>query len=289
MIPRRPLPALAEGISTLAEVNGSTEFSFSQADFERVRSLLRQHTGISLSEAKRSMVYSRLARRLRATGVNSFQAYLERLRTGAGEWEHFVNALTTNLTYFYRESHHFQILAAHLKQAARPGKTVQIWCAAASTGEECWTLAMTAAEALGSLSPPVQIIGTDLDTNVLDQARKGVYSEEQIAKVPQAQVRRYFVQTSPGVYSVRPELRALVSFRPLNLLDPTWGVRGPFDAVFCRNVLIYFERETQLQVVSRMAPLMQPDGLLFVGHSENFSHGQNAFMLQGKTVYARVS
>lgn len=271
----------------LGDSTGATEFTFSSTDFERVRTLLRQHTGISLSEAKRSMVYSRLARRLRATGVTSFQAYLEPLRTGSAEWEHFVNALTTNLTYFYREAHHFQILADYLKRRARPGHTLQIWCSAASTGEEPWTIALTAAEAFSSLTPPVQIIATDLDTNVLDLARKGIYREDQISKVPEAQVRRYFVQTSPGVYSVRPELRALVSFRQLNLLDPTWPLRGPFDAVFCRNVLIYFDRATQLQVVARMAPLMSPESLLFVGHSENFSHGQQAFTLQGKTVYVR--
>lgn len=270
------------------DATGATEFTFSSTDFDKVRTLLRQHTGISLSEAKRSMVYSRLARRLRATGVTSFQAYLGPLHTGSAEWEHFVNALTTNLTYFYRESHHFQILADYLKGRARAGRTLQIWCSAASTGEEAWTIALTAAEAFGSLTPPVQILATDLDTHVLEQARRGIYREDQIAKVPEAQVRRYFVQTSPCTYGVRAELRALVTFRQLNLLDARWPLRGPFDALFCRNVLIYFDRATQLSVVARMAPLMPVDALLFVGHSENFSHGQQAFTLQGKTVYARA-
>jgi chemotaxis protein methyltransferase CheR len=288
VIPRSPTSTLVQGLAALGESAGATEFAFDTADFDKVRLLLKQHTGISLSEAKRSMVYSRLARRLRATGASTFRAYLDALRSGSPEWEQFVNALTTNLTYFYRESHHFQMLADYFKQRARPGQTLQIWCAAASTGEEVWTIALTAAESFGTLTPPIQIIATDLDTHVLDQARKGVYREDQIAKVPEAQVRRYFVQGPPGTYTVRPELRALVTFRQLNLLDPVWSVRGPFDAIFCRNVLIYFDRVTQLKVVSRMAPLMPPDALLFVGHSENFSHGQQAFVLQGKTVYARA-
>jgi len=266
-----------------------TEFAFSGQDFDRIRTLLRQHTGISLSDAKRSMVYSRLARRLRATGRPSFSAYLEGLRAGAPEWEYFVNALTTNLTYFYRESHHFQILAAYLKRLAaeRPGQTLQLWCAAASTGEEAWTLAITAAEVFGSLAPPVRILATDLDTHVLASARQAVYRRDQLAKVPEQQVRRYFTGEAGGLYGVRPELRALVNFRQLNLLDPMWPVRGPLDTVFCRNVLIYFDRPTQLRVVERMAGLMPPGALLFVGHSESFSQGQQRFVLQGRTVYVR--
>jgi len=279
------LPAAVGAADPLA----GTEFAFNSQDFDRIRTLLRQHTGISLSEAKRSMVYSRLARRLRATGRPSFSAYLEGLRAGAPEWEYFVNALTTNLTYFYRESHHFQILAAHLKRQAaqRPGQTLQVWCAAASTGEEAWTIAITAAEAFGSLAPPVRVLATDLDTQVLASARQGIYRREQLAKVPDAQARRYFCDEADGRYGVRPELRALVNFRPLNLLDPVWPVRGPLDAVFCRNVLIYFDRSTQLQVVERMAGLMPSGALLFVGHSESFSQGQQRFVLQGRTVYVR--
>ncbi|GAA4327797.1 chemotaxis protein methyltransferase [Pigmentiphaga soli] len=263
------------------------EFAFHGEDFERVRALLKQHTGISLSEAKRSMVYSRLARRLRANGVTSFRAYLDALRHGKPEWEHFVNALTTNLTYFYREAHHFQILAEHFKRRARPGEVLQVWCAAASTGEEAWTIALTAAETFATLAPPVHILATDLDTSVIDTARRGVYRGEQVARIPEGPLRRHFVHEAPDLYRVRPELRALVTFRQLNLLGADWAVRGPLDAVFCRNVLIYFDRATQLQVVERMAPLLRPGGLLFVGHSEHFSHGQRVFSLQGKTVYVR--
>ncbi|WP_369824688.1 protein-glutamate O-methyltransferase CheR [Pigmentiphaga sp. NML080357] len=282
---------MADGAPGMADSLAGTEFAFSSQDFDQIRTLLRQHTGISLSDAKRSMVYSRLARRLRATGRSSFSAYLEGLRTSAPEWEFFVNALTTNLTYFYRESHHFPILADYLKRKAaeRGGQTLQLWCAAASTGEEAWTLAMTAAEAFNSLAPPVRILATDLDTQVLATARQGLYRRDQLAKIPEAQIRRYFCEESEGQYRVRPELRALVGFRQLNLLDPAWAVHGPLDAVFCRNVLIYFDRATQLKVVERMASLMPAGALLFVGHSENFSQGQQNFVLQGRTVYARCS
>ncbi len=281
---------MADGAPGMSDTLVGTEFAFSNQDFDRIRTLLRQHTGISLSDAKRSMVYSRLARRLRATGRSSFSAYLEGLRAGAPEWEYFVNALTTNLTYFYRENHHFPILAAHLKRRAAEnnGQPLQVWCAAASSGEEAWTLAITAAEAFSSLAPPVRILATDLDTQVLSVARQGAYRSDQLVRVPDEQVRRYFRPQGDGLYGVRPELRALVSFRQQNLLDPVWRVRGPLDAVFCRNVLIYFDRPTQLNVIERMASLMPPGALLFVGHSESFSQGQHKFQLQGRTVYARV-
>ncbi len=281
-------PAWGGGQSEMAASILGTEFAFNGDDFDRVRTLLRQHTGISLSEAKRSMVYSRLARRLRVTGMSSFRDYLAVLKLNSPEWEQFVNALTTNLTYFYRESHHFQILADFLKQCSAPGRTQQVWCAAASTGEEAWTIALTAIEAFGSLTPPVRIVATDIDTQVLEVARQGIYRKEQISKIPEALVRRYFVAQNTELYRVRPEVQALVSFRQLNLLAASWPLQGPFDAIFCRNVLIYFDRVTQLKVVERMARLSRPGTRLFVGHSESFSQGQQAFELQGRTVYVRV-
>ncbi len=266
---------------------GSNEFPFDAQDFEQVRTLLKQHTGISLSDSKRGMVYSRLTRRLRATGHRNFRDYLQGLRVASPEWEHFVNALTTNLTYFYREGHHFETLGTLLRTRAKPGTTLRIWCSAASTGEEPWTIAITAAEALGSMSPAVEILATDLDTGVLETARRATYNAETVSKVPEAQVKRYFVRDASGNFTVRPELRSLVTFRQLNLLDATWAARGPFDAIFCRNVLIYFDRETQLKVVSRFAPLLAQGGALFVGHSENFAHGQRSLKLTGRTVYVR--
>lgn len=285
---RNQFPAASLHAATTTPIVGvPSEFAFELQDFELIRTLLKQHTGIALSDSKRGMVYSRLARRLRATGQRNFRDYLHGLRQGTAEWEQFVNALTTNLTYFYRESHHFDILATLLRARAKPGVKLRIWCAAASTGEEPWTIALTAAEVFATLNPPVEILATDLDTGVLATARKAVYNAEVISKVPDVQVRRYFIRDAAGDFTVRPELRGLVTFKQQNLLDPNWQAKGAFDAIFCRNVLIYFDRETQLQMVARFAPLLAPGGALFVGHSENFAHGQRALRLTGRTVYVR--
>lgn len=262
-------------------------FEFTPRDFARVRELIYRQAGISLSESKQEMVYSRLARRLRARNMNSFEEYLDALERGsdADEWQAFTNALTTNLTAFFREAHHFPILAAHLKQAKAP---LSIWCSAASTGEEPYTLAMTACEAFGSLNPPVSIVATDIDTNVLETAANGVYPIERVDKMPQDRLKRFFQRGKgdrSGYVRVRSELRQLITFQPLNLLAPAWPVKGPFDAIFCRNVMIYFDKPTQAKILERFVPLMKPDALLFAGHSENFMYASQAFKLRGKTVY----
>ena len=233
------------------------------------------------------MVYSRLARRLRATGATSFARYLEALERDArsSEWEGFVNALTTNLTSFYREAHHFPLLAEHAKGRER----LSVWCAASSTGEEPWSIAMTLCEAYGTLAPPVQVAATDIDTDVLATAVEGVYPAERLQGMDAALVRRYFMKgrgARAGQVRVRPELRALLAFRQLNLLGGDWPVSGPFDAIFCRNVMIYFDKPTQARILARMVRLMKPDGLLFAGHSENFSYACDELQSRGKTVYA---
>ncbi|WP_153109443.1 CheR family methyltransferase [Propionivibrio limicola] len=262
------------------------------ADFERVRKLIYEHAGISLSVAKQDMVYSRLARRLRETGKRSFGEYLALLERGdKSEWEKFVNSLTTNLTSFFREPHHFPILADHLKKMqGRP--SIKIWCCASSTGEEPYSIAMTAVEAFNTFTPPVTIVATDLDTNVLATAAKGVYSKERIDKLSPERLSRFFVRSGAGpdgVFAVRPELRRLVTFQRLNLLEASWFVRGPIDALFCRNVMIYFDKPTQHKILKRFAPLMSEDGLLFAGHSESFLHAADLFRSLGKTVYAPVA
>lgn len=287
--PRSPLPTRSPApLGSLPPDPVESEFPLTADDFARVRQLIRDYSGIALSEAKRGLVYSRLARRLRATGKPSFAAYLKDLAKGSPEWEHFVNALTTNLTYFYREPHHFPVLADHLRKlaAARPGQTLSIWCSAASTGEEPWTLALTAMEALGN-RVPVKILATDIDTQVLVTAQKAHYRSEQLQKVPPDLLRKWFRPVKPDIQEPAPELRQMITFRQLNLLDPTWSARGPFDVIFCRNVLIYFDRDVQHKIVSRFATLMPQGGLLFVGHSENFSQVQAGFRLLGKTVYER--
>lgn len=265
------------------------EFEFSDADFERVRKLIYAHAGITLSPIKRDMVYSRLARRLRATGTKSFSDYLALVERGGGpEWESFVNALTTNLTSFFREPHHFPVLADYLRK--QQGRPIKIWCSAASTGEEPYSIAMTVVEALG-VNAPVSIIASDLDTNVLSVAKSGVYAAERLARMPAEKVARFFLPADPGgkdSYVVRPELRRMVSFERINLLAPDWAVRGPLDVIFCRNVMIYFDKQTQYKILSRFAPLLQSDGLLFSGHSESFLHAADLFRSLGKTVYALV-
>ena len=264
------------------------EFEMSTRDFERVCLLIRRRAGISLNSSKRTMVYSRLARRLRATGKASFGEYLDWLESaGGGEWQDFVNALTTNLTSFFREAHHFPVLEDYLRKL-RGKDRINIWCCAASTGEEPYTIAISAMEAFASLDPPVRILATDIDTNVLETARAGAYRDETIDKLSPDIVRKYFLRgngANAGHVRIRPEVAALVSFRPLNLLEAQWPLRTGFDAIFCRNVMIYFDKETQFSILRRFAPLLAPGGLLFVGHSENFSQARDSFHLLGKTVY----
>ncbi|WNL38833.1 CheR family methyltransferase [Halomonas sp. PAMB 3232] len=260
------------------------------ADFLRVRELIYQRAGIVLAEHKREMVYSRLARRLRHHGLTRFTDYLTRLerQPDASEWEAFTNALTTNLTAFFREAHHFPLLAQHLKDRTGP---VTIWCAAASTGEEPYSIAMTLLEVLGSRVSNAKVIATDIDTDALAKARAGIYPQEQVRKLDEARVKRFFQKgtgSHEGLARVRPEVAALVEFQPLNLLAPSWSVKGPFDAIFCRNIMIYFDKETQSRILARFAPVMKSDGLLFAGHSENFSYISDAFKLRGQTVYTRA-
>jgi chemotaxis protein methyltransferase CheR len=263
----------------------------SQADFERVRSMIHRHAGIALNPSKKTMVYSRLSRRLRVLGQADFAGYLDALeRSGheQPEWQEFVNALTTNLTSFFREAHHFPVLAQHLRQRAAQAP-LQIWCCAASTGEEPYTLAMTALDAFDDpAAPSVSILATDIDTAVLERARRGVYPIDAVAKLDPGVLRRHFLRgcgASQGLVRVRPQLGSMITFRQLNLLQPRWPMDTRFDAIFCRNVMIYFDKATQRQLLQRLAQRLKPGGLLFAGHSENFTHARELFELQGKTVY----
>ncbi|MCB5183807.1 chemotaxis protein CheR [Methylobacillus gramineus] len=272
---------------TSVKSGAGKEFDFTAEDFSRVRKMIYQVAGISLAESKHEMVYSRLARRLRATGISNFQRYLDQLEaTGdAEEWEAFTNALTTNLTSFFRENHHFPILTEHIRKTSQP---ISIWCCASSTGEEPYSLAITVCEAFGTLKPPVEIVATDIDTNVLATAASGVYPYDRIEKLPIEQKKKFFLKgtgAQQGFVRVRDDLRKLITFKPLNLLANSWPVTGPFDAIFCRNVMIYFDKPTQSTILKKFAPLMKPDGLLFAGHSENFLYATDAFRLRGKTVY----
>ncbi|MFZ6845225.1 CheR family methyltransferase [Undibacterium sp. RuTC16W] len=267
------------------------EFDFDEKDFNRVRGLIYQKAGISLADSKQEMVYSRLARRLRATGINSFSVYLDQLQKepSGDEWEAFTNALTTNLTSFFREEHHFPLLAEHVKKRKDP---INVWCSASSTGEEPYSIAMTLCEAFGSLKPPAHIIATDIDTNVLSTASRGVYNIDRLDKMSPERAKKFFLKgkgAQDGMVRVRQELRDLITFKQLNLLADSWPVSGEFDAIFCRNVMIYFDKPTQGKILKKFVPLIKPDGLLFAGHSENFLYVSDDFKLRGKTVYELAS
>ncbi|MCS6944906.1 MAG: CheR family methyltransferase [Sutterellaceae bacterium] len=285
-----------EALAALAEP--VRDFVFTAADFERVRRLIYAWAGISLNDSKQNMVYSRLARRLRATGIDSFRTYLDRLESdrafAASERQNFVNALTTNLTAFFREAHHFPVLAEFLRQHASAGE-LRLWSAAASTGEEPYSIAMTALETLGP-NPPVRILATDIDTQVLAQAERGIYRLEALGPCGETRRRRFFLRgvgVNQGLARVRPEVRRLVSFAHLNLLAEDWSALTAFarqvDVVFCRNVMIYFDKDTQRRILQRLAGVLRGGGLLFVGHSENLSDCRALFVARGNTVYERVA
>jgi chemotaxis protein methyltransferase CheR len=266
------------------------EFVLTAREFERVRDLIQDRAGIHLHSNKQAMVHNRLSRRLRATGHRSFSDYLTGLELAGdpAEWQEFVNSLTTNLTAFFREEHHFQALADELR--ARAGKPLRLWCNAASTGEEPYSLAMTVAETLGA-DAAVKILCSDIDTQVLATAGRGVYAADSRGLSPE-RLRRHFLRgtgTNAGSIRVKPELQRLVEFRSFNLIGASWAALGePFDLVFCRNVMIYFDAPTQRKVLERMHSAMKPGSLLFAGHSENFSDARSLFRLRGKTIYERV-
>ena len=270
------------------------EFLFTQQDFEQIRQLVYDHAGINLSEAKKDLVYSRLGRRLRVHKLKRFCDYIDLLSSKqSAEWEAFINALTTNLTSFFREEHHFPILAKHI-DSVKQRLPIRIWCNAASTGEEPYTIAMTMVDLFGSLTPPVHITATDIDTNALETAQKGIYTLEQAEKLPIDVLKRFFLKgrgVQSGYIKVRKELTDLITFSQLNLYDDHWfdnkqPIQGPFDAIFCRNVMIYFDKPTQLKILQKFAPILHKDGLLFAGHSESLQGLTNLFKSQGKTVYA---
>jgi chemotaxis protein methyltransferase CheR len=284
----------APGSAALPNGDGqSREFNFDERDFARVRQLIYQRAGISLHEHKQAMVYSRLSRRLRDTGYQSFATYLQWLESASGEaaereWQEFVNCLTTNLTAFFREEHHFPVLTETLAKLGA-GKPIRIWCCAASTGEEPYSLAISAVEALG-LQAPVKILASDIDTNVLAQAQRGVYAADARGLSPD-RLKRHFMRgtgANQGSIRIRPELQKMIEFRSFNLMTPSWSLGEPFDIVFCRNVMIYFDAPTQRKVLERIHAVMRPNGTLFVGHSENFTDSRDLFQLRGKTVYLRA-
>ncbi|HEY6452127.1 MAG TPA: protein-glutamate O-methyltransferase [Steroidobacteraceae bacterium] len=275
---------------------GGADFVLTDAEFHRICELVREHTGIALSEAKRQMVYARLARRLRALKLPSFAAYLELLeRTDALELEEFANAITTNLTSFFREPHHFDYLAEHvlpkLGARAATGGRLRIWSCACSTGEEAYSIAMVLRECQARLHGiDARVLATDLDSNVLATAAAGHYPAERLRGVSKARVAKFFKiagGTRQGMVKTVASLRELIIFKQLNLVQE-WPMRGPFDAIFCRNVVIYFDLETKRALFERMARLQPPGAILFLGHSESLYRISDHYELIGRTIYRRV-
>ncbi|MEQ1674249.1 MAG: CheR family methyltransferase [Candidatus Nitrotoga sp.] len=264
------------------------EFHFTLQDFQLICKLIYQRAGISLNESKQELVYGRVANRLRATGIKTFAEYLKHLQRGdAAEWEAFTNSLTTNLTSFFREAHHFEALAEHLRKQDKT-RPIILWCSACSTGEEAYSMAITAVDVFASFDNPVKILASDLDTAVLEHARIGRYSMDSVAKMPAHQVDKFFVRVKDqgaSFVQVHPSLQKMINFRQINLQDAIWSIRGQLDAIFCRNVMIYFDKPTQLAILKKFAPLLRSEGLLFAGHSESLHHANAYFKLLTNTVY----
>ena len=289
----RAVPVRRPGLAAGEEA----EFSWTPQDFARVQALIYRHAGIHLHDGKRAMVYSRLSRRLRETGHRRFGDYLDALesqdpmgsgadRAESGEWQQFVNALTTNLTAFFREPHHFAVLGEYFSAGA-PGRVWKLWCSAASTGEEAYSIAMTAVEAGVSF----KLLASDIDSRVLAKAEAGVYRAEQVRPLDDERLQRFFLRgkgANQGMVRVKPELAGLVNFQRINLISGNWPMEQAFDVIFCRNVMIYFDSVTQRQVLEHLHQTLRPGGLLMAGHAENFSKAQDLFRLRGRTVYERL-
>ena len=268
------------------------EFPFSAEHFRLISERVYEFSGIRLPEAKREMVYARLARRLRALGIGSFDDYVRFLELEPAEWEHCTNALTTNVTAFYREEHHFAVLAelARASASLQGGPPFRVWSAGCSTGEEPYTISMCLAESLPHSN--YSVLATDLDSQVIATAGEGVYPLQSVLRLPAARQKRFFLKGSgrfEGKARVRREIASHVEFARLNLMDAQWPLEKGLDAIFCRNVMIYFDKPTQRRLVERFAGLLRPGGLFFAGHAESLLDQGKHFRLRGQTVYELVA
>jgi chemotaxis protein methyltransferase CheR len=250
------------------------EFPFTARNFTAIATLMHQDTGISLHDNKANLVYSRLAKRLRTLGLENFDAYCELIASPAGieERQTMIAALTTNVTRFFREPHHFEHLKTEilprLVSGLKAGKKIRLWSAACSSGQEPYSMALTILSVLPDAARhDIKILATDIDPNMIAAGTAGFYDKAALEPVPQAMVSRWFSPLPDGRIQAGPDLRALVSFKKLNLIGE-WPMRQSFAAIFCRNVVIYFENDTQAKIWSRMTPLLEPDGALYIGHSE---------------------
>ena len=273
------------------------QYEFTDSDFNYFKNLAARLTGIHLADNKRELVYGRVTRRLWTLRLNSFAEYIKLLESGnQEELEQFTNMMTTNLTSFFREMHHFEMLTEDviptlMKNKPR-GSRIRIWSAGCSTGEEPYSIAMALKEKVPGISSwDLKILATDLDSEVLAHGAAGVYDADRITGIPPVYAEKYFEKgTGPnaGKVRVRPEIREMIAFRRLNLMEK-WPMKGPMDVIFCRNVVIYFDKPTQTKLFAKFADILADDGRLFVGHSEALYKVTDRFELLGKTVYKKAS
>ena len=269
-------------------------------EFHQLRNFIHESTGIALSEHKRMLVCSRLAKRLRHYGLTRYTDYYKLLTQEDPEGHELlemINAITTNKTEFFRERHHFQFLTEHvfpaIKQAASRGdsRRIRIWSAGTSTGEEAHSLAMITLESFPSgCGWDIKILATDIDTNVINHAKRGIYTSEQASRIDESLLHRYFLKGNgefEGYVCARPELKALLRFRHLNLLEQPWPMRGPFDVILFRNVIIYFDKPTQHMLIACMAQMLKHGGYLMLGHSESIHGISEGFNCIGHSTYQR--
>lgn len=271
------------------------EFNFTIEHFNIIKDYIAEHAGIALADSKQQMVYSRLVRRLRAKNIPDFDAYLKLLQSDDGsELINFINALTTNLTSFFRENHHFEFLTESalpwLEVQNRNSRKIKIWSAGCSTGEESYSIAMTVMEYFKDKPEwDVEISASDLDSNVVQTAQNGIYAADRVKGIPKSRLKRWFLKgkgASEGMVRIKPELQRILNFRQLNLLH-TWPWKDGFDIIFCRNVVIYFNKDTQRVLFGRFHENMKDKGHLFIGHSESLNKVSDRFKLIGKTIYQR--
>lgn len=276
-------------------VKKDREFLFTEKDFNYLRKVANEYSGITVSDDKYDMYYARIAKRVRTLGLNDFSAYCKYLKNNhTKEFTNFINSITTNLTSFFRENYHFEYLESHIipefKEKYAVNKNLRVWCSAASTGEEPYSIAITLAENFNLNSWNISFLATDIDSQVLDKARNGVYEEQRIANLSKARKSRWFRKgagENKGIVRVDKELRDMISFKKLNLIQE-WPIKKKFDVIFCRNVFIYFDGPTKEMILERYYDLLNNDGYLILGHSESIHSLNTDYKSVGHTIYRKI-
>lgn len=273
--------------------DGEREFAFSDADFRGLAQVAYEQAGISLADSKRNLVYSRLSRRLRALGLATFREYRDFLEQNIAERESFINAISTNLTKFFRESHHFdhlrsEVVGKFAKANAGKSGRLRVWSAGCSSGEEPYTIAVVIKKEIRDLERhDIRILATDIDTEVLGRGARGEYPANSVDDIPR-NYQEYFqsLDGNSDTLVIDRQARALVAFKRLNLMEQ-WPFKGTFDAIFCRNVMIYFDGPTKTKLIERYTEKLKPGGFLYIGHSESLNGSTPGLSLVGRTIYRR--